>query len=222
MSKREEVIKIFSEYLMGIDPSGFNLKFYQDHQFKYKDAEFKKWMTDIKEGKDRLVIYCPASSGVKLDHKRNLKFAKKKGVGIYERIWFSEENGIPEYLTPVKYLVMPTPRRRQAQLLTKKISVPGNMKSINPLTGQPTGSSQGAKMSLPETQLLAASGLHAALKEVLGPRAGDSGAGAALTGMLVTTGKASLKNLSLYSSGVEVTKYMKAIFTAAHIRIAPL
>ena len=221
-NNKQGAIAIISEYLMGVDPSGFNLKFYQDNHFKLPEKEFHKWMEKLESGKEHIIVYGPSESSVTLDFKRNLAFAKKKGVEIYERLWYEASGSIPNHLTPVKYMVLPTIVRRQAQLLTKKISVPSNMKRLNPLTGQPTGESKSAKMSLPETQLMAASGLEHSLKEVLGPRGGDSGSNAALTGMLVKTGKASLRALSAFSSGVDATKYMKAIFTAAHIHIGPL
>lgn len=219
---QQAAIKVISEYLMGIDPSGFNLRYYQQNHFKWPLKDFAAWMEKIRDGKEHILFFDPPESGVKLDFKRNLKFAEKKGVPIYERLWYEATEGIPAHLTPVKYMVMPTITRRQSQTLTKKVSVPPHSKRINPLTGQPTGISLAAKMSLPETQLLAASGLYSSLKEVLGPRGGDSGSGAALTGMIVKTGQASLRALSAFSTGVEATKYMKAIFTAAHLRISPL
>lgn len=219
---RAAAIAILREYLMGVDPSGFNVKFYEANHFKLNDKDFTAWMERIRDGKEHVIVYDPPGSGVKLDFKRNLKFAEKKGISLYERLWYEGQNGIPGHLTPVKYMVLPALVRRQSQTLTKKVSVPPHSKRINPLTGQPTGISLAAKMSLPETQLLAASGLENSLKEVLGPRGGDSGSNAALTGMLVKTGRASLRALSAFSTGVDATKYMKAIFNAAHIRISPL
>lgn len=216
---RKTAIALISEALLGIDPTGFNLKFYQDNHFKLPDKQFEAWMRRLEGKTESVIIYAPPESGVVLDYDRNLAFAEKKGIPIIERLWYEEEGDIPTHLTPVEYTVLPTICRRQAQRLVKKASIPANMKRLNPLTGQPTGASQAAKMSLPESQLLAASGLEHSLVEVLGPRAGDSGAGAALTGMLVKTGQASLKALRAFSTGVDASKYMKSIFTAAQIRI---
>lgn len=221
-TNRTGAIAVISEYLLGVDPSGFNLKFYQNNHFKLPEKQFHQWIEKLQSGAEYIIIYGPSESGVVLDFKHNLAFAKKKGIELYERIWYEGHGSIPGHLTPVKYMVLPTIVRRQAQLLTKKVSVPPNMKRLNPLTGQPTGESQASKMSSPETQLMAASGLEDSLIEVLGPRGGDSGANAALTGMLVKTGRASLKALKAFSTGVDATKYMKAIFTAAHIKIGPL
>lgn len=219
---RQAATAIIKEYLLGVDPSGFNLKFYEKNYFSLPDAGFRRWMERIRDGAEHVIIYAPDGSGVKLDFKRNLAFAKKKGIAIYEQLHYSKNGDIPAHTTPVKYMVLPTIVRRQAQTWDKKNSTPANMKSLNPLTGQPTGASQAAKMSQPEGQLLAASGLFDSLKEVLGPRGGDSGANAALTGMLVKTGRASMRALRDFSTGVEATKYMKAMFIAAHLKLSPL
>lgn len=218
-SPRDIAIADLSEMLLGVDPSGFNLKFYQSRHFKYSDKDFREWMVRIADGKEHIIVYAPSESGVNLDYDRNLAFAKKKNIPIIEKLWFEGEGTIPAHLTPVAYTVLPALARRAAQRWIKKASIPDNMKRLNPLTGQPTGDSQAAKMSLPETQLLAGSGLEASLIEVLGSRGGNSGANAALTGMLVNTGKASLRALRPFSTGVDAAKYMKAIFTSAMIRI---
>lgn len=222
MSSKTKVIPIITKYLMGVDPSGFNLDFYKKHHFSWPESKFKEWVEQLRDGKAHIVVYAPADSKVKLSFKRNLAFAEKNNIPIYERLWFEGNGEVPSFLTPVKYMVFPCSVRRQSQMLTKKISVPDNMKSINPLTAQPTGPSQSAKISLPESQLLSASGLEKSLIELLGPRGGDTSANAALKGMIVKTGKASLSVVKAFSSGVEVNKYMKAIFAGAHIKLGPL
>lgn len=218
MTPREKFIAIISEALMGIDPSGFNLRFYQGRHFKYSDKDFRDWVMRLNDGREHVYIYSPAGSGVDLCYDRNTAYGKKHGIKFVEKIWFEgddEEN--PTYLSPVEYTVLPTITRRQSQSQFIKVSVPSDMSRLNPLTGQPTGESKAARMSLPESQLLAASGLKAALIEVLGPRGGDSGAHAALVGNLVKTGQCSLKAIRPFSTGVDAQKYMKAIFAGAHI-----
>ena len=222
MSNKNKTIAIIKEYLDGIDPSGFNTKFYTENIFSKDEKAFRKWMENLRDGKEHLVIYASEGSGVKLDFKRNLKFAKKKNISIYEALHYSKQGDVPSFTTPVEYITLPTMIRRQAQTWDKKNSTPPHMKSINPITEQPTGESQAAKMTQPEAQLISSSGLYYSLKEIMGPRGGDSGANAALTGMLVKTGKATLSAVRGFSTGAGATKYIKALFTAAHLKLGPL
>lgn len=222
MAGKEKAVAIIRDYLKGVDPSGFNLKFYEKNVFSKSEKEFKVWMEKLRDGKAHINIYAPDGSGVNLSFKRNLAFAKKKGIEIYENLHFERSGNIPPHITPIKYVVVPLYVRRQAQTWDKKNSTPPHMKSLNPITEQPTGVSQAAKMTQPESQLLASSGLENCLKEVLGARGGDSGANAALTGMLVKTGRATLNSLKGFSTGVGATKYIKALFIAAHLNLNPL
>ncbi len=220
MSNRKKIEDFCCAVLTGMDPSGINAKIYREKVFApMDDKAFAKFIDDLKNKKRHLVMYAPNYGPVKFDLQRNIDIGKKLGRNYYERVWFKGRKNLPDQLSPVPVMVFPTLNRRQAQLVTKGVSVPKDMRTINALTGQPTGESRSAKISMIEAQLCAAVGTISPMVELFKYRGGDVKGGAALTGMLVNTGKASLKALEPYAGGVESTNYIKALFNAAHIKI---
>lgn len=220
MSKRQAVEQRLLKFFNDIDPSGTNAGIYKDKIFKdMSDKDFDKFMHDLRDKKRHLVIYAPNYSKVKLDLERNIKLGEKRGHNFFPRLWTEGKPGVRSYLSPVPAFVIPTRLRRQAQLATKGVSVPDNMRTINSLTGQPTGDSKSARLSLPEIQLCGSSGLMKSMEELIKYRGGDVRGGAALQNMLVRFGQASLENLKPFSSGVESTNYVKALFTGAHLKV---
>ena len=217
--RRKQAEDLVCQYLDAMDPSGTNSKIHRELVFKISDQEFEQLVKDIESGKRYLVMTAANYGPVKLDFARNVKVGKQLGVNYFEKVWFKGHPTLPDHLSPIEFLVMPTNIRRQAQLVTKGASVPSHMRSVNALTGQPTGESQAAKMTMIETVMLSSTGLEAPLVELTRERGGDSRAGAALTGMLISMGRASLKNLSAYSSGVQSKAYIQALFNAAHLNI---
>ena len=218
-AKRQKIEAWCLDLLKQLDASGLNAKIYQDKVFKpMTDKDFHQFIQDLKSGKRHLVIYAPNYGPVKLNLRKNIELGKKLGRNFFERIWIEGRDGLPTQLTPVTYFVIPTRVRRQAQLITKGVSVPKNMRTINALTGQPTGESQAAKISMPELQLCVSAGMNKSMLELMKYRGGDVRGGAALHSMLVRFGRASLDSLKPFASGVESTNYVNALFTAAHIK----
>lgn len=148
--------------------------------------------------------------------------ATKYKFNHYEKLWITPEDGGPTYLTPPKYLIIKVPVRRQAQLLVKKISIPENNRVVDKLSGQATGPSKGAKISLPETQILDALNLPNTLLELLKIRGGDEGAFRAYNASISRTGYASQSELANYATGVDSTATLKAILTACHYKTTGL
>jgi hypothetical protein len=124
---------------------------------------------------------------------------------------------MPDYLTPIKYFIVDLPIRRASQVLKKKISIPEHSKTVDKLTGQPTGDSKGAKISYPEVQVLMAMGMEQSSTELLKYRGGDLGGYRAMRTMLTKYGMSKQEALSPYATGPESTKTFKAILTAAHL-----
>lgn len=218
MSNRKKVEAWVLSVINQIDPSGTNGKIYQEKVFgPMSDKDFDQYIQDLKSGKRFSVIYAPNYGPVKLSLERNIKVGEKMGHSFWERIWIEGKPDVPSQLSPIPAFVIFTRIRRQAQLITKGVSVPKNMRTINVLTGQPTGESQSAKISMPELQLCASAGMLKSMEELMKYRGGDSRGGAALHGMLVRYGRSSLSALKPFSSGVESTNYINALFTAAHI-----
>lgn len=199
-------------------PGGENKKIYEDLFSKMSDAEFDKWMTGLERGTIRLSVVSPNYSTAKIDVKRNIGIAKKLGHNFFQRVWIPPKGDTRGYLTPIPYMVVELPLRRQAQILNKKISIPEDNNSVDHFTGQATGKSKGAKISYPETQVIAAMGMDACLQELLKFRGGDERGFSAMNTMIDRTGRVSLKEIQPYTSGVKSIHTLKMFLNAAHLK----
>lgn len=216
--KRKKAQDIILKYIDKMLPGSPNNQYYLDLFASMDDEGFDKFMHDLKDGKIHLSIIAPNMVKPELDIARNFEIANELGHSFMQRIWIEGTGNRPKYLTPIPYMVVKLPLRRQGQLLDKKISIPEDNRSVDDLTGQPTGRSKGAKISYPEIQVLAAMGLDDCVKEFIKFRGGDVRGFDAMNKTISKTGGVSLKAISPYASGVESTKTMKTIFTAMHIR----
>lgn len=216
--KRKKAQDVILKYIDKMMPGSPNNRYYQELFASMDDDAFHQFMLDIKDGKKHLCIIAPNMVKPELDVARNFAIAKELGYNFMQRIWINGTGDRPKYLTPIPYPVVKLPLRRQGQLLDKKISIPEDNRSVDDLTGQPTGRSKGAKISYPEIQVLAAMGLDDCVQEFIKYRGGDTRGFDAMNKTISKTGGVALKAIAPYASGVESTKTMKTILTAMHIR----
>lgn len=199
-------------------PGSENTQIYKDLFAQMSDEQFEEFMKEIKNGTANLSIVAPNNHKYSLDLERNLKIADELKHDFFQRVWIHSNGQRPTYLTPIPYMIVKLPLRRQAQLLVKKISIPEDNKSVDDLTGQPTGKSKGSKISYPEAQVLAALGLDKSLNELLKYRGGDLKGFDAMNRLIARNGEVQLDALEPYASGVESTKTLKTILTAMHLK----
>ncbi len=217
MSKIEETKKFIVEYLDKIIPGGETAKIYKDKFDKMTDQEFHEFMVSLKEGTTELILIAPNFSQKTINVKRNIAIARELGHDFWQRILIPAEGDSPAYLTPKKYLVVDSVTRRQAQLLSKKISIPEDNKSIDNMTGQPTGKSKGSKISYPETQVLAAYGLDRCLEEFLKYRGGDIKGFNAKNTASSRNGTVRMDSIKQYAGGVISTRTFKSYLYGMHL-----
>jgi hypothetical protein len=203
--------------LKEISPKGETPSYYKKRFESMSDAEFDAFMKRLETGEEFLVVITPNFSDDGLSAERNIEIAKKLGHDFFERLWIGPKGDTPAYLSPVKYLVLDLPLRRASQLLRKKIRLPEHNRSVDTMSGQPTGDSKGSKISFPELQILAAMGLDNCIVEMMKYRGGDLKGFNAMNGMIGRYGEASLKTLSNYASGVESTRTLKTFLTGMHL-----
>lgn len=196
-----------------------NVNLYKKKFEAMSDEQFDVFMNDLKAGKQRLCVIDPNFGTERLSTKKCIEVSKGLGKSLFQRIWVSAEPGKPAYLTPNTYMVTMMPLRRQAQLLSKKVSIPEDNNSVDDFTGQPTGKSKGSKISYPETQVLASFGLNQTITELLKYRGGDERGFAAMNTMIDRTGSVSQKAIEPYASGVKSTQTMKSMLTAMHFKV---
>jgi len=216
--RRKEAETFILTYIRKITGSEENPEIYKKIFAAMNDKDFEQFIKDLESGEKFLVVIVPNFGKASLDTERNLAIAKELKHEFFQKLVIEGQGDIPTYLTPIPYLVVDLPVRRASQLLIKKISVPKHNKVVDSLTGQPTGESKGAKISYPELQVAAAMGLENCMIELMKYRGGDVRGGAALNGMIGRYGRANLRTLSQFASGVESTATLKTFLTAAHLK----
>lgn len=217
MSNRKAAENFILKYIDKLLPGSQNTTIYKDLFKSMSDQDFDEFMTKIETNQIRLAIIVPNFGKESLNVERNFSIAKELGHNFFQRLWIGIDE-YKKYLTPIPYLVVDLPLRRQAQLLVKKISIPEDNNSVDDLTGQPTGKSKGSKISYPELQVLAAMGYDNSISELIKYRGGDTKGFHAMNTVISRTGKVSLKQIEPYAGGVESTRTLYSILTGMHLK----
>lgn len=203
-------------FLAEIEPTGYNTSAYVKIFASMDDKGFDLYMQGLRDKTKTLVLFKPLyQANITLDN--TFKVAKKYGLSFFEKLNFTGNPDEPDYQTPIEFMVLDMPYRRQSQTLIKKVSVPDNNKIIDQLTYQPTGASKGSKISYPELQVMIGMGLDSSIQELIEYRAGDRGGFRAYNTMAMRYGSVSMKALAPYKTGVDSTKTLKVYLTSMHI-----
>lgn len=202
-----------------IQPNGPTVALYRDVVFpNMSDEQFEEFVLKIERDEIRPVIIAPVlDKDAQLTVENNFAVAEKWGHDFYQRIWMDPGEGVPRYLTNKAYLIVDLPWRRQAQLLEKKVRIPKHNRSIDDLTGQPSGDSKGSKISYPEVQVLSALDLPHMLTEMLKFRGGDVKGYDAMSDAIDKHGAVSMEAIKHLAGGVESTKTLSTILTSMHL-----
>lgn len=217
-SRKAAFINFILSNLEAIAPGNSDTPRYKAYLEKMSDKEMKEYAKSLQSGEKYLTLTVPNAGKTKLSLERNFALAEKLGVKFFQKLWIEGKGDLPTYQTPIEYLVLMLPVRLASQRVAKKMSIPKTQRVINPLTGQPTGDSKGAGISLPELRVASALGLENSMVEMIKYRGGDLRGNAALNASLMRTGQASQETLKHYASGVESTKTLKTYLTSAHLK----
>lgn len=202
-----------------IAPGSPNTKLYVDMFAKMTDTNFHEWMRKLISGETHIALIIPEFSEPGLSVERNLDIAEAWGHNFYERVWLDPQNGAPAFLSNDKYLIIWLPLKRQAQFLQKKISIPEDNRSIDTLTGQPTGKSKGSKISWPELQILGALGeFPDTIYEFFNLRGGDAQGFNAMNNMISNTGGVSVAAISSLGTKVKAVETLSTLLTCMHLK----
>ena len=177
------------------------------------DGEFHEFMTKLKNGKHNLSFVIPHEETV--TEEMIFDLADKLDVKLFQKLTFHEEGMTHTPVIP--YMVIIVPAKRAAQTQDKKSSVSHGNK-IDSLTGQVTGDSRSAKITMPEILIHAGFGIEKPIEELMNSRGGDLGLGNAMDVSLFNNGSVSLKNIHPHSTKVVSTKSLKAYLLASHIK----
>jgi hypothetical protein len=214
---RTKAQAIILDGIEALCPGSPNTAIYKKLFDDMSDTQFGRFIDSLDDGAAKLAIISPNLGKFPLSVERNLGVARLWGHEFFQQVWMEGQDGSPDYLSVEKYLVIDLPLRRQAQLLVKKISIPEDNKSVDNLTGQPTGKSKGSKISFPEMQIMLAQGLDQSVKELMKVRGGDEKAFRAMNDSIAKTGGASLAALDSLNTRVKSTETLRSYLTAAHL-----
>lgn len=209
--QRKEIEGIILQYVGKIDPSGLNTKMYQEIFKTLSDADL------VKHIEKRIMIYAPNNSPVDIDSSRNIRIGKELGYDFYQQLWLTDPKTGACSLTKYEHILLELPVRRQSQMIDKKISIAEHNRTIDKLTGQPTGDSKGSSFSFPQTYVMFAKGYDATLKELMRTRGGDTKAAQVVDRQIRQTGHSSQEFEGSANTRVKSTKTTGAVFTAMHL-----
>lgn len=220
MKNRRKVVEDYVITYIGKIAGSKNQELYKNFFKSLNDADFHKFMEDLRDKKINLSVILDAKEEKNVTLEKNVKIGKEIGVKFFHRLnWTKDEiNDIPAYKTPNEYLVLNLPCKRTVQLVSKKISVAEDEKSRDTMTGQVVNKSKAGRLTFPEIQVLIAYGMDNVLKELLSARGGDLGKSRAMETMLARRGEVSQSELEQYKLGVSSKSTLKSFLEAMHIR----
>jgi hypothetical protein len=217
MSARARATEAILSWIDQFVPGGENKALYEKQLNALTDEAFHHYMEQLRDGTATLSLVVPNLSKNRLSVERNFKIAEKLNYSLFQRLWLTDPHTGTTYLTPLPYLVVDLPLRRQAQMLSKKTNIPQRTDTVDVLSGQPVGPSKGGSLSFPELQTLYAQGLERTIEELAKFRGGDEDAYRAMNRSLIESGNASLDRLGKQSR-VKSTETLSAFLKAAHLQ----
>lgn len=217
MANRQAATEELLKWIEKILPGSENTRLWKTRLEGMSNAEFEAFMTRLETGEEVVSMIVPNLDKKRLSVERNLKVAKELKHEFFERLWLTDPHTGETYLTPVKYLVVDLPLRRQVQSLFKKISIPEDNSHIDELTGQPTGPSKGSKLSFPEIQVLYAQGLNASITELIKYRGGDEEGFRAMNQAIVEQGGVTMDSLKDIKSRTKSVDTTSILLKAMHL-----
>lgn len=217
MSNRKAATAECLKWINELVPGGQCVKDLEVALNSLTDEEFDQYMQALDDGSEIISIAIPNLGTDKLELERLLKVAEKLDLKLFEQLWLTDAKSGVTYLTPEEYLVVDLPLRRQQQMLAKKISIPDNNRHIDEMTGQVTGDSKGASLSMPELQILRSQGLDRPVLEMIKVRGGDAKAFRAINRQLIETGTAHLDSVLNAGTRPKSTETLSTLLKGMHV-----
>ncbi|TXI11300.1 MAG: hypothetical protein E6Q68_06470 [Polynucleobacter sp.] len=205
------------KYIEKMIPGSVNAGLYKNLFASMTDKDFEEMISSFENEEQFLCIISPNMSDKQINVQRNIAIAKELGHNFFERIWIDDGDESPVYLSNDPYMVMDLPVRRQVQLLDKKISIPEHNRTIDTLTGQPTGASKGSKISQNEMEIIAAAGLQNTLTEFMKYRGGDLDGFNAMNASIARTGSVSTDAIEPLAGTVTSTRTLRTLLMGMHL-----
>lgn len=200
-----------------IDKSGRSAKELQLLLKDLSDEEFIEFINAIDDETYYLPVILDNLSNHGITVENNLEVGKKLGYEFFQRIKLTDNDTGKVYLSPIPYLVVHLPVRRQIQTLENKTSIPEDSKHIDEMTNQPTGVSKGSSLSFPEILVMYSQGNDKGITELIKYRGGDLDGMRAMEASLVQTGHATMEDLDKLNTDVKSTQTLSILLKGMHL-----
>lgn len=221
MSRREKFIKGWMSFLKEIDAQPRNAELYAETFTRLSDEEFTEMVRQIAAGTLILPVFEFNMSGSKMNDQKLMKIGEKLGIKWFQRLELTDSVTREANLTSVEFLVLELQVRRQIQHLVKKRSTASSNKVVDQLTGQVTGDSKSASISLPELTALNAKGNYNGILELIKVRGGDKLAHQAMVEQIRDTGGFSIEPILAANTRPKVVhttnKFLRAMMLDSNL-----
>lgn len=174
------------------------------------DAEFRNLMSKYRDGQETPIATIPNLHKSIITSGHLKQVAKRWNVSLWNHLRMTDSDTGRVFITPHRYMVLKLQICRLAQMQELKRNIPESNKVVDELTGQVTGASKGAAMSMPEAVNVLARGSVAFLTEVDAVRGGDESANRQFEYDIATTGRGTLARAMAAGKGAKSTRTMAA------------
>lgn len=206
-------------WLNDIDQSGRSAQFLIEQVEKLSDDELEAWVIKLENEQDYLSVVMQFNDTKSITYENNIKVAKKRGVPIFQRIWYTDPSTGQEVLGPEKRPVYLLPVKRQIETIDYKISYSASNMKVDAHTGQVIGNDQASRISYPELMVVYSKELNWSLVEFMKYRGGDVKGRVEFNNLLRSTGDVAMENLLRTKTTVKSSDTLQIYFLAMHWQV---
>lgn len=216
---REEAIAEGKSWLDDIDKSGRSSQFFIEQVSQLSDSELEAWVVKLEKEQDYLSVIMQFNDNKSITYENNIIVAKKRGVALFQRVWYTDPSTGQEILGPEKRPVFLLPVKRQIETIDYKISYSSSNMKVDAHTGQVIGNDQASRISYPELMVVYSKQLNWSLVEFMKYRGGDVKGRVEFNNLLRNTGDVAMENLLRTKTVVKSSETLQIYFLAMHWQV---
>lgn len=209
-------VAVAKSWLDDIDLSGRSSQFFMECVEKMSPQDFETFIQRLEKEEDYISVIMQFNDTKSVTYENNIKVAKKRGVPIFQRHWYTDPSTGQEVLCPELRAVYMLPVRRQIETIEYKISYSSSNMKVDAHTGQVIGDDQASRISYPEVMVVYSKQLNWSLVEFMKYRGGDTKGRVEFNNLLRNTGDVSTQNLLRTKTTVKSSETLQVYFLAMH------
>lgn len=216
---KQDAIAEGVSWLDDIDKSGRSTQFFKEQVEAMSPEQLEAWVVQLEKEQDYLSVIMQFNDTKSITYENNIKVAKKRGVPIFQRIWYIDPSTGQEVLGPEKRPVYLLPVKRQIETIDYKISYSSSNMKVDAHTGQVIGDDQASRISYPELMVVYSKQLNWSLVEFMKYRGGDVKGRVEFNNLLRNTGDVAMENLLRTKTTVKSSETLQIYFLAMHWQV---